>query len=314
MYSFKKKESNCYYFHQNQQNKSKMKYLKYIVFTIIMSFTGNAQQDPHFSMYRYNMNVITPAYAGTNGSLEAIFAVRSQWAGVKDGPETLNFNINSPIGKNIGIGLTAVSDKVFVLDETHLYADFSYKIKVAEETNLYAGVKVGGSFLKINLNEIGIEDDPLFTQNVNTFNPNVGVGFYLKAKKYYISLSAPGLLSNDRYEKEGLNPVSASDDLQVFLGAGYDFDLSNDFKLRPSALGKVVNNAPISLDLTTSIVYKERIELGANYRLDESITAFFTASFLENLLSIGYAYEHVTSDINTYTNGTHEVILKLKLK
>ncbi|PKV49353.1 type IX secretion system PorP/SprF family membrane protein [Aquimarina sp. MAR_2010_214] len=291
-----------------------MKYLKYIIFIITISFVSHAQQDPHFSMYRYNMNVITPAYAGINGSLEALFAVRSQWTGVKDGPETLNFNINSPVGDKIGVGLTAISDKVFVLDETHLYADFSYKIKINEELNLHAGVKAGGSFLKINLNEVGIEDDPLFTQNVNTFNPNVGVGFYLKAKKYYISLSAPGLLSNDRYEKEGLNPVSASDDLQMFLGGGYDFDLNTDFKFRPSVLGKVVNDAPISLDITSSILYKERIELGANYRLDESITGFFTANFLENILSIGYAYEHVTSGINTYTSGTHEVILKFKLK
>ncbi len=313
MYSFKKVESNSYYFHQNQQNKSNMKYLKYIIFIITISFSGNAQQDPHFSMYRYNMNVITPAYAGTNGSLETTFGIRSQWTGINDGPETLNFNINSPVGKNIGIGLTAVSDKVFVLDETHLYADFSYKIRVAEELNLYAGVKVGGSFLKINLNDVGIENDPLFTENVNTFNPNVGVGFYLKAEKYYISLSAPGLLSNDRYEKEGVNPVSASDDQQIFLGAGYDFNLSDDFMLRPSALGRMVENAPISLDLTSSIVYKERIELGANYRLDESITGFFTASFLESALSVGYAYEHVTSNIGTYTNGTHEVILKFRL-
>lgn len=312
--SFINKEFTRYYFQKDQQNKSKMTYLKYIIFAIIISsFTANAQQDPHFSMYRYNMNVITPAYAGTNGSLETTFAVRSQWAGIEGGPETLNFNVNSPVGENIGVGLTVVNDKVFVLEETHLYADFSYKIKIAEEINLHAGIKAGGSFLKINLNELGIVDDPLFSENINTFNPNIGVGFYLKAKKYYVSLSAPGLLSNDRYEKEGLNPVSAKDDTQIFLGGGYDFDLSENFKLRPSVLGKAVNGAPFSLDLTASALYKERIELGANYRVDESVTMFFTAGFADNIFKVGYAYEYITTDLNTYTNGTHEIIIKLKL-
>lgn len=307
------KKTTRYYFQKDQQNKSKMTYLKYIIFALIISFAANAQQDPHFSMYRYNMNVITPAYAGTNGSLETTFAVRSQWAGVEDGPETLNFNINSPVDENIGVGLTVVNDKVFVLEETHLYADFSYKIKITEETDLHAGLKAGGSFLKIDLNELGIANDPLFTENISTFNPNVGVGFYLKAKKYYVSLSAPGLLSNNRYEKEGLNPVSAKDDTQIFLGGGYEFDLSENFKFRPSALGKVVSGAPFSLDLTASALYKERIELGANYRLDESVTIFFTAGFVENIFKVGYAYEYTTTDINTYTNGTHEIILKLRL-
>lgn len=295
------------------KNRIKMNNSIYVFIFLLLSFLSNAQQDPHFSLYRYNMNVITPAYAGTNGNLEAVFGVRSQWAGVPGGPETLNFNINSPIGENIGVGLTAISDKVFVLDETHLYADFSYKIKVADELNLFAGIKAGGSFLKINLNEVGVANDPLFAQNVSTFNPNVGIGFYLKAPKYYITLSSPGLLSNDRFEKEGVSPVSASDDISFFLGGGYDFDLSDDFKLRPSTLSKVVAGAPFSLDMTLSTLFKERIELGTNYRLDESITFFFTAGFLENIFNIGYAYEHSTADINTYDNGTHEVILKFKL-
>ncbi len=291
-----------------------MNYIKHIIFMLAVSFAGYSQQDPHFSLYRYNMNVITPAYAGTNGNLEAVLGVRSQWAGVQGGPETLNFNINSPVGEKVGIGLTAISDKVFVLDETHLYADFSYKIKVGYELDLFAGVKAGGSFLNINLNEVGISNDPLFAQNVSTFNPNIGVGFYLKAPKYFVTLSAPGLLANDRFEKEGVSPVSANDDIPFFLGGGYDFNLSDDFKLRPSTLTKVVTGAPITIDITASALYKERIELGTNYRLDESFTFFFTAGFLDNILNFGYAYEYATTDITTYNNGTHEVILKFKLK
>jgi type IX secretion system PorP/SprF family membrane protein len=278
-----------------------------------MSFTGNAQQDPHFSMYRYNMNVITPAYAGINGSLETLFGVRSQWVGVQDAPETFNFNINSPIGRNVGVGLSVISDRVFVLKETHVYADFSYKIQIADELNLYAGVKVGGTFLNIDLNSTNVTDDPLFAQNVSNFNPNVGVGFYLKAEQYYVTLSAPGLLKNDRFEKDGVAPSEANDDASYFLGGGYDLSVSDAFTLKPSVLARAVTGSPISLDLTISGLYKERFELGANYRLDESVTIFTTFSFLSRSMHFGYAYEVTTADTGDFNNGTHEIIMKLKL-
>ncbi|MBQ4822863.1 type IX secretion system membrane protein PorP/SprF [Aquimarina sp. MMG016] len=293
-----------------------MKSLNYIFFVLMLSFLvqTHAQQDPHFSMYRYNMNVITPAYAGTNQTLETLFSVRSQWVRVNGAPETFHFNINSPVGKNVGIGLNVITDRVFVLDETHVYADFSYKIKLAESLDLYAGVKAGGTFLNIDLLKLDVENDPLFSENVSSFNPNVGVGFYFKSEKYFITLSAPSLLSNDRYEKDGVNPVSADDDLQMFLGGGYEWYLSDAFKVVPSTLIKAVPGAPTSIDLTLSGTYKERLELGTNYRLDESITLFLTAArFLQGRLDFGYAYEFTTADTRRYNNGSHEVILKLRL-
>ncbi|WP_160114109.1 MULTISPECIES: PorP/SprF family type IX secretion system membrane protein [Aquimarina] len=293
-----------------------MKDFKYKYILILLLFTsilGYTQQDPHFSLYRYNMNIITPAYAGSNEHLEAVFSVRSQWIGVQDAPQTFNFNVNSPIGKNVGVGLTIVNDRVFVLDETHVYADFSYKLKIADKLDLYSGIKAGGSFLKIDLNKVGITDDPLFSENVNTFNPNVGVGFYLKGEKYYVTLSAPGILSNDRFEKDGVNPVSASDDQQFFLGGGYTFNLTNDFKLQPSVLTRAVTGVPLTIDMTASAWYKERIELGTNYRIDESVTIFLTTTFIDKALQFGYAYEHTTADTGSFNNGSHEVMLKVSL-
>ncbi|PKV48297.1 type IX secretion system PorP/SprF family membrane protein [Aquimarina sp. MAR_2010_214] len=287
----------------------------YIVLLLfLVSFSGKAQQDPNFSMYRYNMNVINPAYAGTNGNLEALVSIRSQWAGVQDAPETYTFNINSPVGKNVGVGLSVVNDQVFVLDETHLYADFSYKIKLTEQLDLHAGIKAGGSFLNIDLNKVGIENDPLFAENVSRFNPNVGLGFYLKAERFYITLSAPNLLSNDRFEKEGVNPVSASDDQQFYLGGGYTIPFNDNFKLQPSVLGRAVSGVPLSVDITTSAWYKDRLELGVNYRLDESFTTFLTANFMNDTLSFGYAYEHTTTDIGKFNNGSHEIILKISFR
>ena len=290
-----------------------MKNLRYIFFVLALSFVVqiNAQQDPHFSLYRYNMSVINPAYAGTSDDLEALFGVRSQWARVQDAPETFNFNTNSPLRKNMGIGLTVVGDKVFVISETHVYADFSYKLTLSDDLDLYAGLKAGGSFLNIDLDGL-VDNDPLFTENVNNFNPNVGIGFYLRAEKYYVTVSAPGLLKNDRFEKEGVVPVSANDNIHFFTGAGYEFGLGDNYTLTPSAMARFVYGAPVSIDITASFMYKKRLELGINYRLDESYTGFLTMEFLDRL-RIGYAFERTTTEINNYNNGSHEIILKLLL-
>lgn len=297
----------------NYKKINKMKKLNTIFFVlVVLSFLVQvqAQQDPHFSLYKYNMSVINPAYAGTQGEAIGTIGARSQWVRINGAPETGYFNFNTPVGKNVGLGLNAVSDRVFVLNETHLYADFSYKLKLSETIDLYAGLKAGGSFLNIDLLDLDVENDPLFSENISNFNPNIGVGFYLQAKKYFVSVSAPGLLKGDRFEKEGVVPIEATDNIHFFTAAGYNFDINESVSLRPSAMGRFVSGAPVSIDMTLAAMLHNRFEFGANYRLSESITGFITMQFLDRI-RFGYAFEHTTTDISDYSSGTHEVILKI---
>ena len=46
---------------------------------------------------------------------------------------------------NVGLGLSVVSDKVFIEQQTFAYVDFSYKLDM-ESTQLYLGLKAGGNF------------------------------------------------------------------------------------------------------------------------------------------------------------------------
>jgi len=300
------------FLHNSTIMKSKHHLFLFISFFLLT--ISHAQQDPHFSLYKYNMNILNPAYAGTNDGMEVLFGARSQWVGIMGAPETFNFNINKPIGQNIGLGFNAVADKVSVLSETHIYADFSYKIVISRNLDLFAGLKAGGSFLKVNLADLGIVNDPLFTENTNTFNPNFGVGFYLKASKYYITLSSPGFLKNTRFEKDGLVPVSAGDRLHMFLGGGYNISLNDRYwEIRSSTLLKIVPGTPMSWDVTASAWYANYLEFGVNYRIRESYTGFATIGLLDNLLRIGYAFENSANGLQRYGGTSHEIVLKLSL-
>ena len=69
--------------------------------------TSYGQQDPQFTQYMYNTQVINPAYAGSREVLSFGFLGRTQWVGLDGSPETGTFTVNSPIGlyDNMGLGL-----------------------------------------------------------------------------------------------------------------------------------------------------------------------------------------------------------------
>ena len=94
------------------------------------------------------------------------------------------------------------------------------------------------------------------------------------------------------------------------------FDLSKSIKFKPSYLVKATNGAPVSYDLTANFLFNEKFWLGGSYRVNESTGAFggFMDFQVSRQLRVGYAYEKPNSDINNYSNGTHEVLLIYEFK
>ena len=111
-----------------------MKNLVILLLITLFSVQLNAQQDPQYTQYMYNMNIINPAYTGTTEGLAVGALYRSQWVGLDGGPETFTFNIHSPVGKQVGLGLSVISDQIGPVNETNAYVDFSYTIPVGNTT------------------------------------------------------------------------------------------------------------------------------------------------------------------------------------
>ncbi|MFD1286230.1 PorP/SprF family type IX secretion system membrane protein, partial [Mesonia ostreae] len=95
---------------------------------LLGSMDVSAQQDPQYTQYMYNMNVVNPAYAGSKESLNIGLLYRDQWSGFDGAPKTFTFSAHSPIGENTGLGLSAISDEIGPVKETNVYADFSYTL------------------------------------------------------------------------------------------------------------------------------------------------------------------------------------------
>ncbi len=275
-----------------------------------------AQQDPNYTLYRYNMNLINPAYAGTEGVTNFGVNIRSQWANVKGAPETQSFLFGTPVGKNVGLGLSVISDKTFIEKQTSLALDFSYHLKLNDAYDLYFGIKAGFNSYDANTDGLvtyGVMQDPKLMNLDGRLNPNFGAGIYLKHNDYFLSFSVPKILKSDRLEEDnGVATVDASRQ-HIYLAGGYNINLNNNTVLKPSVLLRYVDASPLSVDLTAMLEFNGKFDLGAAYRINESASGIAIFN-LSKSMQIGYAYEtSFESSVRSIDNGTHEIMMNLKL-
>jgi len=96
------------------------------------------------------------------------------------------------------------------------------------------------------------------------------------------------------------------------MRAGYVFDLSKNFKLKPHALLKYALDAPISYDINANVFMFDVVEVGLGYRIEDSFIGMINFQ-VSNNLRIGYAYDAIQSDLDIVTNSSHEIFINFDL-
>lgn len=268
----------------------------------------NAQQDPQYTQYMYNMNVVNPAYAGLKEGLAINLLYRDQWSALEGAPKTFTLAAHTPVGEKTGIGLSVIRDELGPVQETNAFADFSYTIQLNNSYQLALGIKAGATFHDIGLASLELQDpgDPFFSENVSNVNPNIGTGAFLFSDKFYVGLSVPNLLNSVHLDQEDLRFGSETN--HYFLTSGYVFEPTDNIKLKPSFLVKSAFTSPVSFDVNLNALLLEKFELGVSYRLDDSFSGIVGFQATPDL-RIGYAYDAVTSEINNVAPSSHEIIL-----
>lgn len=287
---------------------------KHIVLSLlwITSAVGFAQQEAQFTQYMYNTSTINPAYAGSRGGLTLFGQHRSQWVGLEGAPKTTSFTLNAPINySKLGYGVSFMSDNLGAMSDNTIAFDLSYTIEASRDYKLAFGVKVSGNFLNVDYDKLTIYDPTEGTSNItNQFTPNIGAGAYLYSDKSYFGLSVPFLLEQDRNKNN--NYATMKQTMHVYAMAGHVFDISPDFKLKPTLLAKVIQNAPLQVDVSANALISNKLTLGASYRLSSAFSAL--AGFqLSDQFFIGYSYDTEVTKLANYNNGSHEILLRFEL-
>jgi type IX secretion system PorP/SprF family membrane protein len=286
------------------------------VFFALFMLKSHAQQDPHYTQYMYNMNVMNPAYAGSKENVSLGLLYRKQWVGVEGAPQSGTLSIHSPVGKNVGLGLSVVSDKIGPVEENNVYGDFSYTLNLGGDKRLALGLKSGLTFHKVGLfSDIGNgfvpqPNDVAFQENSSNIYFNIGTGLFYYTSKYYIAASVPNMLNAKHLvlHDNGNEYQFGSEKQHFFITGGYVFEVSENIKFKPSFMAKSAFNTPISVDVSANTLFFDKFETGISYRLQDSFGAMINFAITPNL-KIGYAYDYITSKLNITTNSSHEFML-----
>ncbi|WGK94382.1 MULTISPECIES: PorP/SprF family type IX secretion system membrane protein [Flavobacterium] len=272
-----------------------------------------SQEQNIFTRYRYHMNIINPAYVGVDGQTLLTSSLRRQWTGVPNGPESQYISFGTPLANNLAIGLSLENNKTFIEKQGFFGLDISYKLQISRNTDMYFGIKAVADFYEVNfsgLNTYNVFVDPSI-QSISRFSPNIGVGTLLKGEGWYATFSVPRVFDLAKVkEKEGVALVY-TDLPQMYIGAGMDFDISDNLMLKPSLNWNYIQKSPSILNLTTMFSFNDKFEIGANYSTDNKYAALTTLK-VSNRFVFGYAYEMSTIAALARSKNTNEILLQFK--
>ena len=298
-----------------------MRNIIYLFFAIFLAlpFGMQAQQNPQYTQYMYNTQVINPAYAGNREVLSLGLLYRTQWVGVEGAPKTATFTLNSPVGRleNMGLGFTVMHDEIGPATQTDIAVDYSYSIPLTYNTKLSFGIKAGFDVLDVDFNKLNIYNpsDPIFQDNIdNRWQPKIGAGIYVNSNRWYIGLSVPNFLETKHYDRSNNSAFQsvAAERMHFHFIGGYVFDLSHSVKFKPATMLKAVKGAPLQWDVSANFLFHEKLTLGAAWRWDAALSALAGFQVSPGLF-IGVGYDYQLTDIEKYSDGSYEVILRFDI-
>lgn len=281
---------------------------------MFFSIVSNAQQDAQYTQYMYNTIEVNPAYAGSRGALSVFGLYRTQWIGLDGAPETSTFSVNTPLNNtDLGLGVSLVNDKIGPTVENTLSADLSYTIPTSDTWNLSFGIKGTANLFNIDINKLSYEDqdDPQFQNLKNKFSPNVGAGIYYHSDRAYIGLSVPNFIETNRYDSDDV--AIFKEKINYYLIAGYVFNLDRleYIKFKPALMTKMVEGAPLQVDVSGNFMFNDKFVLGLAYRWSASVSAMAGFQVTKGMY-IGYGYDHETTRLRKYNSGSHEIFLRFE--
>ena len=286
--------------------------MKTLAIVLLVSFITNevqAQNEPMYSQYMFNMMAANPAYAGSRGAIGLNYFGRAQWSGIAGAPTTNSISIDgSTLDGRFGMGLQMYHDHIGVYNNNVANFMFSTRVKVSDEGVLSGGLQVGIKNSRIDLTSVkDVYDlnDYKFQQNVNNWDPVLGAGIFYNTDKFYLGVSVPNILSSANI----YSTAGKTNDYHMFVATGYVFDIDEDIKLKPSTMIKMSSGAPVEADFNANVWYRNMFGIGASLRTGDAYVGMAEVQITRQV-RIGYAYDYTISDLRTIAGSTNEVMFR----
>tara|TARA_B110000285_G_scaffold39006_1_gene42447 strand:- start:1221 stop:2225 length:1005 start_codon:yes stop_codon:yes gene_type:complete len=297
-----------------------MRAILLIILAVGFTSLSYGQQITDYSNFILNKEYYNPAIVGSRTVHMASVNYRKQWAGFDDAPSVFIGNFSGSVknkGK-IGYGISAISEKTGLTQNTSVYLNYAQHFKLSEKLKLGLGIKPGYMQYRVKLYAAVLADegDQVLTGNVYTANAlDVSAGFNLYSDKFFFMASAQRLLGKT------ITFTSYNSSLAFHYNAivGYNFLIKKkNIEIQPSLLVKYA--APAAMQYTGMIkttfnskfwfglLYKGDFEYRDNLFPVNSAGASLGITLKERFM-IGYGYDYTLSKISSYQSGSHEIML-----
>jgi len=287
-----------------------------LLFTPLFILVGVSygQQRPVLSQYMFSGLVLNPAYAGRHEYTSFTTMYRDQWINVPGAPKITTITGQTGFkDRKIGAGFLIYEDKIGVHNNLSAYGSYSYFIKFPNGAKFSMGLQGGIDILRSDWSQLTILDqnDPVFNGSEINYFPNFGSGVFYFTEDFYIGFSVPYILKNRKVNTgDFFRDVRQS--RNYYLTGGKVYDVGVKLKIKPSFLLRIEDNMPLAIDLNANFYYDEIIDLGFSYRQGDAVIGILGFQ-LNKYLKFSYAYDYIISELNTYTKGSHELMLQYRI-
>ena len=320
------------------------RYLSSLALVFIAS-VAYSQQLPQYSQYMHNMYVVNPAAAGMNDYLDINLSTRQQWVGIDDAPKTYYLSATGVLGKREkdtgpslsipisrpdlyaapaeagkrklkhALGGIALVDEYGPFQRTFINLGYALHIPIGKKYNFSLGASLGCTDMQFDLNSIKLKDanDDTFNRFVgqgdqaNMFDLNLGAMFY--SDRLFMGYGLYQIMRNQiSFGGNELSDARLADHHYVVAG----YRLGNNIGITPSAMLRYQGPAPLSFDLNMRVDYQQKFWLGLGYRHEDALVAMLGIT-IADLIRVGYSYDYTLSGLNTFSGGSHEIVLGLML-
>lgn len=317
-----------------------------VVISLLACMGTSAQQRPYYTQYIMNNYIINPAVAGIENYWDIKASHRLQWVGLQDAPVTTYITMHGPLQKSDygresatsfhasgsnprgqaywqdyvsaephhGVGLTVINDRTGPLNRFAAYGTYAYHIGISPRTSLSAGISAGITNVSLDASKLNFGTttvDPAVSGSgiINQIKPDISAGLWLYSADYFVGISAQQIVPQ---------PITFSDNTvqlqqgklipHLFFSAGYRMQLSENVSLLPSTLIRYVNPLPVGIDINAKLQFQDLLWVGGSYRYQDGFAAMVGMNF-SNTINVGYSYDMQTSNLNTVSKGTHEIVI-----
>lgn len=292
-----------------------MKNLFIAAILVLQTASMIAQQLPFSSQYYTNPFVINPAFTGSHDQTNIFLTHRSQWTGIAGAPQTSYLTVDGPIQvKNIGLGLKVYSDVTDITSRVGAFVNYSYKLKIDDDNNLFLGIALGILDNRIDLSKAVIrdKDDPFIVQQQlrkTAFSSDFGLAYTWK--KLEVGIAIPQLIGNQiKYKTNDGTTNSYYNLTRHYQGSvKYLFDVVKEKEITayPLIMVRYAAGLPVQYDVNAVLDWKKIGWIGITYHSNYAVA--LSGGIRYKNLALGYAYDLGISKLKAYQGSSSEFLL-----